>query len=50
MTFAPVEPDPMLPPVRVNLFSDTQTRPTAGMRDAMLRARWATSRSATIRP
>ncbi len=38
MTFAPVEPDPMLPPVRVNLFSDTQTRPTAGMRDAMLRA------------
>ncbi len=38
MTFAPVPPDPSLPPVRVNLFSDTQTRPSAGMREAMLRA------------
>jgi threonine aldolase len=38
MTFAPVPPDPTLPPVRVNLFSDTQTRPSAGMRDAMLQA------------
>ena len=25
-------------PVRINLYSDTQTRPTAGMKDAMLRA------------
>ncbi len=30
MVYAPVRPDPSLPPVRVNLFSDTQTRPSAG--------------------
>jgi threonine aldolase len=38
MVFAPVRPDPSLPPVRVNLFSDTQTRPSPGMKDAMMRA------------
>jgi threonine aldolase len=38
MIYAPIRPDPTLPPVRVNLFSDTQTRPSAAMREAMLRA------------
>jgi threonine aldolase len=38
MLYAPVRPDPMLPPVRVNLFSDTQTRPSAAMKEAMTRA------------
>lgn len=38
MVFAPVRPDRSLPPIRVNLFSDTQTRPSAGMKDAMMRA------------
>src|ERR1700733_15564201 len=38
MVYAPVRPDPSLPPVRVNLFSDTQTRPSAAMREAMMRA------------
>jgi threonine aldolase len=38
MVYAPVRPDRSLPPVRVNLFSDTQTRPSAGMKQAMMRA------------
>ncbi len=38
MVYAPPRPDLSLPPVRVNLFSDTQTRPTAAMKDAMMRA------------
>jgi threonine aldolase len=38
MVFAPVRPDRSLPPVMVNLFSDTQTRPSAGMKQAMMRA------------
>jgi threonine aldolase len=38
MVYAPVRPDPSLPPVRVNLFSDTQTRPSAAMKAAMLLA------------
>ena len=38
MVYAPVRPDRTLPPVRVNLFSDTQTRPSAAMREAMMRA------------
>ena len=38
MVYAPVRPDRSLPPVRVNLFSDTQTRPSAAMKDAMMRA------------
>jgi threonine aldolase len=36
--FAPPRPDPALPPVRVNLYSDTQTRPSLAMKDAMMRA------------
>src|ERR1700689_1782525 len=38
MVYAPVRPDTSLPPIRVNLFSDTQTRPSAAMKDAMVRA------------
>jgi threonine aldolase len=38
MLYTPPPVDPKAPPVRVNLLSDTQTRPTAGMREAMARA------------
>ncbi len=38
MVYAPVRSDPTLPPVWVNLYSDTQTKPSAGMKDAMMRA------------
>jgi threonine aldolase len=38
MVYAPVRQDPSLPPVRVNLYSDTQTRPSAQMKEAMMRA------------
>ncbi len=34
----PSRPDPSLPPVRINLFSDTQTKPSAAMKEAMMRA------------
>jgi threonine aldolase len=36
--YTPAPRDPTLPPVRINLLSDTQTRPTAGMREAIARA------------
>ena len=38
MVYAPTRPDRTLPPVRVNLFSDTQTRPSAAMKQAMMQA------------
>ena len=38
MNFAPPRPDATLPPVRVNLYSDTQTRPTPAMKAAMMEA------------
>ncbi len=38
MIYAPVRQDRSLPPVRVNLYSDTQTRPSAGMKEAMMQA------------
>jgi threonine aldolase len=38
MAYAPLRPASDLSPVRVNLYSDTQTRPSAAMKDAMLRA------------
>lgn len=38
MAYTPVPHDPSLPPIRINLLSDTQTRPTAEMRDVMARA------------
>jgi threonine aldolase len=38
MTYTPPVPDPKAPPVRINLLSDTQTRPTPAMREAIARA------------
>src|SRR5476651_2666528 len=38
MHYAPAPRDPTQPPVRINLLSDTQTRPTPAMREAMTRA------------
>src|SRR4051812_44549736 len=38
MPYTPAPRDPNAIPVRINLLSDTQTRPTPGMREAMARA------------
>ncbi len=38
MHYTPALPDPKQTPVRINLLSDTQTRPTPGMREAIARA------------
>lgn len=38
MVHAPPRPPENAPPVRINLYSDTQTRPTPAMKDAMMRA------------
>ena len=38
MTYTPAPRDPKASPVRINLLSDTQTRPTPAMREAMARA------------
>jgi threonine aldolase len=38
MTYTPAPRDPKALPVRINLLSDTQTRPTPAMREAMARA------------
>lgn len=38
MLYTPPPVDPKAPPVRVNLLSDTQTKPTPAMREAMARA------------
>jgi threonine aldolase len=38
MTYTPPPRDPKAMPVRINLLSDTQTRPTPAMREAMARA------------
>ena len=38
MAYTPSPPDPKAPPVRINLLSDTQTKPTPAMREAMARA------------
>jgi threonine aldolase len=38
MVHAPQRPPSGAPPVRINLYSDTQTRPTPAMKDAMMRA------------
>src|SRR6201985_389178 len=38
MIYTPPPRDPKATPVRINLLSDTQTRPTQGMREAMARA------------
>jgi threonine aldolase len=38
MVYAPARQDRSLPPVRVNLYSDTQTRPSTAMKQAMMGA------------
>jgi threonine aldolase len=38
MTYTPPPRDPNAPPIRINLLSDTQTRPTPDMREAIARA------------
>jgi threonine aldolase len=38
MTYTPAPRNPRQPPIRINLLSDTQTRPTPGMREAIARA------------
>jgi threonine aldolase len=38
MPYTPAPPDPSSPPIRINLLSDTQTRPTAAMRAAIASA------------
>src|SRR5438874_1498809 len=38
MLYTPSPIDPKAPPVRINLLSDTQTKPTPAMREAMARA------------
>ncbi len=38
MSYAPARPAAGAPPVRINLYSDTQTRPTPAMKEAMMRA------------
>ena len=37
MTYTPPPRDPKAIPIRINLLSDTQTRPTPAMREAMAR-------------
>src|ERR1700710_1194010 len=39
MHYTPTPSDPKAPPVRTNLLSDTQSRPSPGMREAMARAK-----------
>lgn len=38
MSYAPPRPNPRRPTARINLYSDTQTKPGAAMREAMARA------------
>ena len=38
MVHAPVRPPAGAPRIRINLYSDTQTRPTPAMKEAMMRA------------
>ncbi len=38
MHYTPAQRDPKAAPIRINLLSDTQTRPTQAMREAMARA------------
>src|SRR5580692_6802829 len=38
MNYTPLRPAASLPPLRVNLSSDTQTKPTQAMKDAMMAA------------
>ncbi|HEV2444604.1 MAG TPA: beta-eliminating lyase-related protein, partial [Candidatus Sulfopaludibacter sp.] len=38
MAYTPTPRDPKAPAIHINLLSDTQTRPTPAMREAMARA------------
>lgn len=38
LAYTPRKPDPRLPPPRINLYSDTQTKPSAAMKAAMMAA------------
>ncbi|HUZ64504.1 MAG TPA: threonine aldolase family protein [Acetobacteraceae bacterium] len=38
MVHAPARPDPAAPPVRINLYSDTQSKPSRAMKAAMMEA------------
>ena len=38
MAYAPLPPDANMPPVRINLYSDTQTKPSPAMKDVMMAA------------
>ena len=38
MRNTPTRPDPLAPQVRANLYSDTQTKPSAAMKQAMMDA------------
>ena len=38
MVHAPARPPAGAPPIRINLYSDTQTRPSPAMKEAMMRA------------
>jgi threonine aldolase len=38
MAYTPLRPAKDAPPIRINLYSDTQTRPTPAMRETMMRA------------
>ena len=38
MVYTPARPPKGVPAIRINLYSDTQTRPTPAMREAMMRA------------
>ena len=38
MAYSPIPPAPNAPPIRINLYSDTQTKPTPAMKEAMMAA------------
>ena len=45
--YAPPRPDDAVPPVRINLYSDTQTKPSPAMKQAMLDAEVGDEQSGT---
>ena len=45
--YTPAKIEPGLPPVRINLYSDTQTKPSRAMREAMLEAEVGDDQSGT---
>ena len=47
MIYTPAPRDPKQPPIRINLLSDTQTRPTPGMREAIANGTFETFQKQT---